>query len=76
MTNRGIRAVEFPSQISPNAAELIRLLCHPGTNLGQPVSFQDDFQTQKDDLEQEKGSKKLERWISCAISTFASSDMV
>ncbi|CAG5105995.1 Oidioi.mRNA.OKI2018_I69.chr1.g2634.t1.cds [Oikopleura dioica] len=29
MTNRGIRAVEFPSQISPNAAELIRLLCHP-----------------------------------------------
>jgi hypothetical protein len=39
MTNRGIRAVEFPSQISPNAAELIRLLCHPGSNLGQPVSF-------------------------------------
>jgi len=29
MTNRGIRAVEFPSQISQNAAELIRLLCHP-----------------------------------------------
>lgn len=43
MTNRGIRAVEFPSQISPNAAELIRLLCHPGTNLGQCVWFRSFF---------------------------------